>query len=183
MTRHKRLLAVAVMAGLAIAVTATGSAATPGDTAGFGDNSFRESLVSYAETPVALSTPGKASLRLQINDRAQEITWRLSYADLSADVTQAHIHFGNSQQTGGVSFFFCSNLGNGPAGTQACPAAPATVSGTIKPVDVVGPAAQGIAAGEFGEIVAAIRAGFTYANVHTTAFPGGEVRAQLGHQH
>jgi CHRD domain len=183
MTRHRRLLAVAVMAGLAVAVTATGSAATPSDVDGFGNSNFRESLNSYNETPVAVSTPGNAQLRLQINDRAQEITWRLSYADLSTPVTQAHVHFGNTQQTGGVSFFFCSNLGNGPAGTQACPAAPATISGTITPAEVIGPATQGIAAGEFGEIVAAIRAGFTYANVHTTTFPGGEVRAQLGHQH
>jgi hypothetical protein len=176
-------LAVAVIAGLAVAVTATASSAESSDVDNFGNSTFRESLVSYAETPVALSTPGKASLRLTINDRAQEITYRLSYSDLSADVTQAHVHFGNTQQTGGISFFFCTNLGNGPAGTQACPPAPATVTGTIKAADVIGPAAQGIAAGEFAEIVAAIRAGFTYANVHTTAFPVGEVRAQLGHQH
>ena len=28
-------------------------------------------------------------------------------------------------------------------------------------------------------MVAAIRGGVTYANVHTTAYPGGEIRAQL----
>ena len=41
------------------------------------------------------------------------------------------------------------------------------------------PAAQGIAAGEFNELVAAIRAGATYANVHSTKYEGGEIRAQL----
>ena len=75
--------------------------------------------------------------------------------------------------------FLCTNLGNGPAGTQACPPAPATVSGTIRPADVIGPAGQGITAGEFDELVDAIRAGMTYANVHTTERPGGEIRAQL----
>ena len=39
--------------------------------------------------------------------------------------------------------------------------------------------AQGIAAGEFAEVVKAIRAGVTYANVHTAAFPGGEIRGQI----
>jgi hypothetical protein len=163
-----------------VAITTTGSAAT---TDSFGQDNFRESLSSFNETPVALSTTGTASLRLQIDDQAQEINWRLSYADLSATVTQAHVHFGNTQQTGGVSFFFCSNLGNGPAGTQACPAAPATISGTIKAADIVGPVAQGIPAAGFANIVKAIRAGFTYANIHTTAFPAGEIRSQLGHQH
>ena len=45
--------------------------------------------------------------------------------------------------------------------------------------DVVGPADQGIDPGEFGELVRAIRAGATYANVHTDKYPGGEIRAQL----
>lgn len=183
MTRHRRLLTIAMTVGAAVAITATGSAATPIDLDGRGNSVVRETLNSYNETPLAVSTPGTASLRMVISDRAGTITYRLSYADLSAPITQAHVHFGNTQQSGGVSFFFCSNLGNGPVGTQLCPAAPATITGTITATEVIGPAAQGIAAGEFAEIVKAIRAGFAYANVHTTAFPAGEVRAQLGHRH
>jgi hypothetical protein len=53
------------------------------------------------------------------------------------------------------------------------------VSGTITPASVVGPAAQGIATGEFGELVRALRAGAAYANVHTTTFPAGEIRGQI----
>ena len=75
------------------------------------------------------------------------------------------------------------DLGNGPAGTQACPPSPATVTGTIRPADVIGPAGQGITAGQFAELVAAIRAGATYVNVHSSTYPGGEIRAQLGHSH
>ena len=41
------------------------------------------------------------------------------------------------------------------------------------------PRAQGIAAGEFDELVDAIRDGFTYANVHSSLSPGGEMRGQL----
>ena len=81
---------------------------------------------------------------------------------------------------GGISVFLCSNLGNGPAGTQACPPAPATISGTITPADVIGPAEQGIDPMEFDELVGAIRAGVAYANVHSTTFPTGEIRGQLG---
>ncbi|WP_425347892.1 CHRD domain-containing protein [Streptomyces roseochromogenus] len=57
-----------------------------------------------------------------------------------------------------------------------CPARQGTVTGTIKPADVVGPTAQGIAPGDFAAFVAAIRAGKTYANVHTTAYPNAEIR-------
>jgi hypothetical protein len=39
--------------------------------------------------------------------------------------------------------------------------------------------AQGIAAGEFAELVKAIRARRAYANVHSLKFPGGEIRGQI----
>ncbi len=54
-----------------------------------------------------------------------------------------------------------------------------TVTGTITPANVIGPAAQGIAAGQWDKIVAAMRAGVAYANVHTTNFPQGEIRGQI----
>jgi hypothetical protein len=167
-----------------VAVTATASAATTGDQETRDGQSFvNEQLSGFNEVPLALSTPATGQFRAVINDKAQEISYRLSYADFPTAVTQSHVHFGSPAQAGGVSFFLCSNLGNGPAGTQACPAAPATITGTIKPGDVIGPNGQGIAPGEFAEIVKAIRAGATYVNIHTTAFPAGEGRAQLGHQH
>lgn len=175
-----RLLATAAVVATAVAATLTGSAAVADgpSTQSF----FFERLSGYEETPLALSTSATGQLRLQINERAQEITYRLSYTALEGgNITQAHVHFGAPAQTGGISFFLCTNQGNGPAGTQACPAAPATITGTIRPADVIGPAAQGIAAGEFNEIVAAIRAGLAYVNVHSTAFPVGEIRGQFGH--
>ena len=85
--------------------------------------------------------------------------------------------------------FLCSNLGNGPAGTPACPASPATVSGTLDAGDVsavpasAGAVTQGIGQGEFDELVRAMRAGVTYANVHTDRCPGGEVRGQIDQEH
>ena len=78
--------------------------------------------------------------------------------------------------------FLCSNLGNGPAGTQACPASASRdnpVAGVATALNVIGPAAQGIAAGELNELIAAIRAGVAYVNVHSTKYPTGEIRAQL----
>jgi len=48
---------------------------------------------------------------------------------------------------------------------------------------VIGPSSQGVAAGEFDELIRAIRAGATYVNVHSTLYPPGEIRAQIGHHH
>ena len=76
--------------------------------------------------------------------------------------------------------FLCTNLGNGPVGTPACRGPnDGDVSGTLEAAGVVGPGAQGIAAGEFAEVVAALRNGAGYVNVHTSVYPGGEIRGDF----
>jgi CHRD domain-containing protein len=177
--KRARLLVGVIAVGTVVATVATGSAAT----ARGGQDTFREQLTGYEETPLALSTAGSGQTVVRIDDRADEISFRVSYTALEGDVLQAHIHFGAPAQSGGISVFFCTNLGNGPAGTQECPAAPATVTGTITAADIIGPAGQGIAAGQFEELVDAMREGMTYVNVHSTLYPAGEIRGQLEASH
>lgn len=179
----------------ATAVLAAGAAAVAtgrdDDRKGHGAQSatsFKASLRGYEEVP-AISTLGSGSFRAQLDERAATLAWRLTYRDLQAPVQQAHVHFGQFAVNGGVSLFLCSNLPGAPADVQRCPAAPATISGTATAASVVGPARQGIEPGALGELVAAMRAGITYANVHTDAFPDGEIRGQIapngrhGHGH
>jgi hypothetical protein len=176
MTRRTRLIAVVISVGAAVAATTVASSAAAGANH---KNTVQARLSGFNEDPLSLSTTGGGSFRAQINQNAQQITYRLSYSGLEGTVTQSHIHIGNASQSGGISVFLCSNLGNGPAGTQACPAAPATITGTITPADVIGPTGQGVTAGQFDELVAAIQAGATYVNVHSSLYPGGEIRDQL----
>jgi hypothetical protein len=145
-------------------------------------------LTGYEEVP-ALSTPGVGQFQASISPTANEIRYSLTFSGLESAATQAHIHFENRTNSGPIVVFLCSNLGNGPAGTQACPAAGGTIQGTIRPADIgAGAAAQGLNTGEFAEFVRAVRAGATYVNVHSTGRPNGEIRAQLddgqnGHDH
>ena len=147
----------------------------------------RADLVGYQEVP-ALSTTAHGRFRAVVDTVANTITWKLSYDALEGNVTQAHVHFGQMSVNGGISFFLCSNLPNPPAGTQACPAPPAEITGIITADQVIGPgpvvgppatAGQGIEPGAFAEIAAAITENIAYANVHTSKWPGGEIRGQL----
>lgn len=138
----------------------------------------RTSLSGYMEVP-AISTTAHGRFRAEITT-GNKIKYRLRYADVEGvSITQAHIHFGQKGVNGGISVFLCSNLGNGPVGTPACPAAPGEVTGTLTADDVVGPTGQGIDPGEFGELRRAIRLGLTYVNIHSETWPGGEARGQL----
>ena len=107
-----------------------------------------------------------------------EVRWKLSYANLESEVTQSHIHFSAPGMSGPVVVFLCSNLGNGPTGTQMCPGAPATISGTFTAAQMFSVVRldRGSRRGIFEELIAALRAGATYANVHSTIRPAGEVR-------
>lgn len=148
-------------------------------------NHAKGALEGFQEVP-AISTTGTGTVDLRIDDETQTIDFEVSYGDLegigttpfvtAGVVTASHIHVGAPGTNGGVSAFFC-----GGGGRPACPLS-GTISGVITPADVIGPAAQGINAGEptaFEELVRAIRGGHTYANVHTTRWPGGEIRGQI----
>jgi hypothetical protein len=144
---------------------------------------IRELLTGYEEVP-SVSTAASGQFNARI--RGDEIEWQLSYSDLEGAIQQSHIHFGQTGVNGGIVVFLCTNLGNGPAGTQACPNPPATISGRIFAADVspnipatAAGRAQGINTGQIEELIAAMRAGATYVNVHTTTWPGGEVRSQI----
>ncbi len=140
------------------------------------DHKFKADLDGYQEVP-SLSTPAHGRFKATYDKGSATLSYELSYDDI--DPTQAHIHFGQRATSGGISLFLCSNLGNGPAGTPPCPPGPATVNGSLQAVDVVGPAAQGIAVGELDEVLDAMREGAAYVNLHTLAVPGGEARGQI----
>jgi CHRD domain-containing protein len=132
-------------------------------------------LRTYEEVP-ALSVPtANGDLRIRIEDSNQTILFLLQWGGLSGPPLFAHIHFGQRGVNGGVAAFLC-----GGSTKPACPQATSgQVFGTITPTDVIGPTGQGIAPGEWGELVAAIRAGVAYGNIHTPINPGGEVRGQF----
>jgi len=179
---HRVVAATALLAG-ALAVLAVGSYAT----ADSGKKKVKsEPMSGYLEgVPGPISTAASGSFEATIDDTGQgAIGYTLSYEGLEGTVTQSHIHFGQRSVSGGISAWLCGTGTMqplaGPPGTPTCPGPDAgTVSDTIVPADIVGPTGQGIAPGEFAELVAAIRAGRAYANVHSTKFPSGEIRGQI----
>ena len=110
----------------------------------------------------------------------------LRFDDLVGTVQQSHIHFAQRGVNGSVVVWLCQTATT-PAPASVAALTPTCVEGedikgTISAANVLtaGTASQQILAGEFDEVLAAIRAGYAYVNVHATPLnPGGEIRGQF----
>jgi hypothetical protein len=147
-----------------------------------GKRNFRVRLNPFQEVP-SVSSLAKGEFRLRISRDGQSMAYELTYSGLEGDVRQAHIHLGQKHVNGGISVFLCQTAANNPDPTGLAPECPqaGTVTGNLTAANMIGGpiANQGLLPPEFADLVKAIRAGVTYANVHSTRFPGGEIRGQI----
>jgi hypothetical protein len=168
---------VAIAAFVAIGVLGVGAVATAHDDDGSGHNGAR--LNGYQEVS-SVSTTGFGSFFVRFN-RDETADYVLSYRDVETPAQQAHIHFAQRSVNGPITVFLCAN-GTFRTGQRAdlptCPPTSGTVRGTFRRTDVLDNG-RGIEAGAWEELRAAVAVGHTYANVHSTRFPGGEIRGQI----
>ncbi len=190
----RRLTAAVIAAALGTMLgAATGAFARDDDDKG---NDFSARLSGFNEvhfTSVlrrtlrgAISTKGERELPAE-DRRAVRVSshYELTYQDLEGDVRQAHIHFGQRHTVGGITVWLCQTAGTrrhrqSPIDPELPGPEVGTMTGTITAAQILAPTGQGIAAGDFDALIRAIRAGATYANVHSLLTSGpGEIRGQI----
>jgi len=146
-----------------------------------GPSQFHANLKSTNEIP-AVSSTATGTFTGTLQNNGTELAYEFEYSGLSGAPTQAHIHFGQSFANGAIVYWICGSAANPPQGgtITICPQAKdGKVTGIIRPVNIVAAGTQGISAGDFTEVIAAIRDGNSYVNIHTAQSPGGEARGQL----
>ncbi len=143
------------------------------------EREFRADLRGRNEVPLTLSG-ARGTLSLTVKDDDSSAHFVLEYSGLQTPVAAAHIHVGQPNVNGGVTVFFCGTVPAGFPTRAACPQA-GTVTGDFTAADVIGLAPQQLEAHNLPKLLAAIRAGKAYANVHTMTSPGGEIRGQIHH--
>ena len=159
-----------LMAGAVVAV----APARNGNGNGNGKKHITAHLEGFQEAP-SIWTEARGKIKLKIN--GSSIRYELKYGGFEPPgetVTKAHIHFAQEGVNGGIAADLCGDS------KPACPQGSATVTGTIAAADVKAITAQGLAANDIQALIRAIKAGYTYANVHTEQFTGGEIRGQIG---
>ena len=132
---------------------------------------FATELSGFAESPPADSdADGEAKLVLKPRDR---LDVKLKVRNLYGAVA-AHIHLGEPGINGPV---VATLLSAGDShGNHGRPRGELEIEITLDERDLDG----GPFAGDFPGFVSALRDGALYVNVHTTTYPGGEVRGQIG---
>ncbi|TBW29189.1 CHRD domain-containing protein [Gramella sp. KN1008] len=129
---------------------------------------FTTSLKAENEVhPVDSKATGQAIVKISKDETYLE--YKLIVANIE-DVIMAHFHMAPAGTNGNVVVWLFGKDGPAPAGDFNGVLA----EGVITEDDVVGPLD-----GDFQALLDAIRAGNIYVNVHTTEFPGGELRGQL----
>jgi CHRD domain len=141
---------------------------------------FFARLIGVNENPSILSD-GSGTFRLDLDRKAGSATYELTFSGLSTSATQGHIHFAKARVNGGIIVWLCQSATNPSpvANTPTCPPGGGTVTGTITAGTVVAVDAQLVAAGDFDALTDALGSNSAYANVHSTAAPGGEIRGQI----
>jgi hypothetical protein len=132
---------------------------------------FNAHLTGDGEVPPNDSrAQGQATF--QLSDDGDELTYRLIVANIQ-NVTQAHIHLGAPTATGGIVVWLYPDAP--PAVLIPGRSSGVLAEGTITEDDLVGT----LEADSLEDLLAEIRAGNAYVNVHTSQFPPGEIRGQL----
>jgi len=145
-------------------------------------------LSSFNEVPPkAIGSHGSFSGTL--NESGTTLNWTLTWTGLTGPPLFAHIHFAQAGVNSSVMTFLCG----GPAGNPDIPQKPdcpqttsGSITGTTNAGDIIAlnssPTDLGLDLHDFATFLRALRASDGYANMHTTRFPGGEIRGQIAVQ-
>ena len=144
-----------------------------------GTTQYRSEPVGTFEVPTATESSAEASFKLKLAPDGESARFDLKITEPIDNVTMSHLHLAEAGVNGGIVVWLYPAA---PPPVIPPPPIPGTTegrlaSGTITAANLVGPLA-----GNWDDFVAALEEGRIYVNVHTSEFPGGEIRDQV-HAH
>lgn len=147
------------------------AAARNADAPAHGSRSYTAHLTAAAELADVVSR-AQGQAHVKVSKDGTSLEFRLNVANID-DVLMAHFHLGTPEENGPVVVWLYPEapppqlIPGRTSGTLAF--------GTVTADDLVGP----LAGMSFDALLEAIEDGRIYVNVHTTAYPGGEIRGTL----
>ena len=156
-----------VSRALAAAMALAGLACSNDNTTPAAATQFSATLTSANERPPPNTSTATGTATVTIDETAGTITFNVTVAGIT-NVIASHIHVGRPDAAGPI---VVNLLTTTPA--------PGTITGMLTSGSVTASAITTGVPITFTSLVALMRTGDTYINVHTQANPGGEIRGQL----
>jgi hypothetical protein len=135
---------------------------------------FAAHLLGVNEVPAA-DTRGQGQAVFTLNEEGSALHYRLFVAN-TKNITQAHIHCGESGVNGPVVVFLFGLVAGGVNQNGVL------AEGTITSENIIARDSSAACMGglaTFENLLERMRNGSAYVNVHTLAYPGGEIRGQI----
>ena len=173
------------MRKISVGAIAAAAALTVGGVALAGGFQFRTTLTSGEEVPplgVVIISTAEGKVNIKVDAKSSSATYNLRITEPITNVLQAHLHRGAAGSNGPIAVWLYPSAPPlslipgvtegrlargefGPSNLCFSPTAPYCVNGV----------------GDWDRFVADLESGNVYANVHTVAYPGGEIRGQVHH--
>jgi hypothetical protein len=135
------------------------------------NQNFRAHLSSDQEVPPNESMATGQAI-FQLSKDGESLSYKVIVANIE-NVLMAHIHMAPAGQNGGVVAWLY------PAGPPPA-LIPGTTNGILAEGEITAANLTGALAGmELKDLLDAMEWGNTYVNVHTSMYPGGEIRGQI----
>lgn len=139
------------------------------------DRTFTAHLTGDQERPVPVDADGSGQAIFKLSKDGTTLHYKIIVNNVE-NITQAHIHCGGTEDAGPVIAFLFGFVAEG-----------VTVNGVLAEGDITAanviprPDSEMCMGGvaDFAQLIEKIKSGGAYVNVHTVAYPGGEIRGQL----
>jgi hypothetical protein len=156
MMRRSRVWLLSAVALLAVAACEDDDPVAPEPA-----RNFTVTMTGLKERPNPVSPAGNGTATFTLDDAETTLSYTVSVASMTSTITAAHIHLGNANVAGQIIVALTTPI-NGQ-----------TVTGTITTQSTLG---LGLT---FPSLIALMRNGDAYVNVHTSNNTGGEIRGQV----
>ncbi|MBK5274935.1 MAG: CHRD domain-containing protein [Desulfuromonadales bacterium] len=131
------------------------------------EKNFKADLTGDEEVP-SVNTPAKGEAKFTLSDDGKTLSFTLVVRDIE-NPTAAHIHIGKIGKSGAALAILFSG-----------PKREGKFRGNLAQASIAEKDLKGDLKGKsINTLVALIKSGEAYVNVHTDAYPGGEIRGQI----
>ncbi len=160
----------------AVCLLVLGAVALPG--LAIADHLNFEARLTGKQEVSEQNTTGNGAIQIIFNQAYRFVDVVVKFNRLEGELTGAHFHCARAGENGPVAFGL---VGPGPLGAEGN-----TIIGRLRNSDYSGADclnAVGRTINNIASLAFAMREGLIYLNIHSSAFPGGEIRGQIVEAH